>query len=203
MGGSMCKETMKSLHGEALMAKAAVAVVIVVFLCLTNVTQAWAMQIFVKTPSGKHITLEVEPTDRVEDVKAKVQDKEGIVPTRQALAFAGATLEDGKTLQDYSVQKDSTLVLTLNDVTPGSGPTVPSDAVSYVDAGGETKSQETYTVVDGSTAAWAAGWYVVKNDVQVDGRIACTGDVHLILTDDATLTAQNGINVAIGNSLTI
>ena len=79
----------------------------------TTMTPIFAMQIFVKTLTGKHITLEVEPTDRVEDVKQKVQDKEGIPTKMQTLKFAGKILEDGNTLQDYSIQKDSTIHLVL------------------------------------------------------------------------------------------
>ena len=70
-----------------------------------------AMQIFVKMPDGKHVTLEVEPTDRIEDVKAQILDKEGTLPVYYQLLYAGKCLEDGNTLQDYSVQKDATLYL--------------------------------------------------------------------------------------------
>ncbi|MCX2975967.1 ubiquitin-like protein [Candidatus Marimicrobium litorale] len=85
---------------------------------------AMAIQIFVKTLTGKTITLEVEGSDSIESVKSKIQDKEGIALDQQILVFTGKVLEDARTLADYNIQKEATLRLSLI-----SGPVAPVPAL--------------------------------------------------------------------------
>ena len=161
-------------------------------LCLSMLCMnASAMQIFVKTLTGKHITLEVEPGDYISTVKTKIQEKEGIPPDQQQLTYQGKLLEnDNETLADHNVQKDSTLHLTLR-LSPGT-------AENSTDVSDEAALKAAVQIDN--------NYIQLSNNIDLTSYLAVTKNVTLDLNGfvlDAQRKCQYVIRVYDGGNLTI
>lgn len=127
---------------------------------------AFGMQIFAQTPNSKHITLEVEPTDRIEDVREQISGREGYASDRFYLVFAGKVLEDSLTLQDYSIQKDATLRIVLKP-TLELGVAADTDLTDGLDAGELVLTA--VTASGGAEALTDQAIYSFRSDGAADG----------------------------------
>lgn len=156
-------------------------------------TASAGMTVHIETLASKTISIQIEPTDSIKDLKEKIQDKTGIPISEQVLIFAGKELKDEYTLQDYSIQKDSEIYA--------------AQKIPYLDKNGE---QQIAVVKDRiNEYAQKLGsedtttWYVVYGDTTAQNRLEVLGNVHLILMDGDDLNAPYGISVEKENTLTI
>ena len=169
-------------------------------LMVSSSFSAYAMPIFLTMPESTTVTIDVEPTDRIEDVKYRIYDETGILPENQILFFAGTQLVDGNTLSDYNIQKESTLNLVVNN-------DVKVLTVEFISAPTYTVTIPA-TVELGETAEIKAENVVVEKGSQVEVALTGTseGDNSFKLkTDEGAeliYTVSDGTNdISIGDTV--